>query len=89
MNRADGMTASGALATERRVINPDELPGQAAALLGQGFRIALVAGHEDIEDGAGFGPYTCSPRRCSREHDPTAGSSCTCRSTAGSPGYRR
>lgn len=44
------MTADGTLATVRRVISPDELPGQAAALLDAGFRVALIAGHEDIED---------------------------------------
>jgi Ni,Fe-hydrogenase III large subunit/Ni,Fe-hydrogenase III component G len=32
---------------QRRVVTPEELPGEAAALLGQGFRVALAAGHED------------------------------------------
>jgi len=45
------MTADGVPATERRVISPDELPGQAAALLDSGFRVALVAGHEDTGPG--------------------------------------
>ncbi len=38
---------------ERVVISPAELPGEAAKLLDQGFRVALAAGHEDgdLRDG--------------------------------------
>jgi Ni,Fe-hydrogenase III large subunit/Ni,Fe-hydrogenase III component G len=38
---------------QRHVITPEELPGQAARLLRQGFRVALAAGHEDgdLRDG--------------------------------------
>lgn len=43
--------ATGPSAAERRVIAPRELPGQAAALLGAGFRVALAAGHEDAGPG--------------------------------------
>ncbi|MBC6445904.1 hydrogenase large subunit [Actinokineospora xionganensis] len=32
-----------------RTITPEELPGLAEALLGQGFRVALVAGHDDTD----------------------------------------
>lgn len=33
--------------TSRRTITPGELPGEAEPLLGAGFRLALIAGHED------------------------------------------
>ena len=36
--------------TTRTVITPDELPGQAATLLRDGYRVALVAGHHDTGD---------------------------------------
>jgi Ni,Fe-hydrogenase III large subunit/Ni,Fe-hydrogenase III component G len=33
--------------TDRRAISPAELPGHAESLLGAGFRVALIAGHQD------------------------------------------
>src|SRR5258708_12770496 len=41
------VTAAQLPRAERRVIAPRELPGQAAALLAPGFRVALAAGHDD------------------------------------------
>jgi len=43
-------TASGTFVGHLRTavtIDPAELPGRAAALLDDGFRVALVAGHDD------------------------------------------
>jgi Ni,Fe-hydrogenase III large subunit/Ni,Fe-hydrogenase III component G len=38
----------------RLVITPDELAGHAATLLGRGFRVALIAGHDDTGEGGGL-----------------------------------
>ncbi|MGE3286594.1 MAG: nickel-dependent hydrogenase large subunit [Pseudonocardia sp.] len=40
---------------EERRIPPRELPGSAGALLGDGFRLALVAAHDDTGSGTGTG----------------------------------
>jgi Ni,Fe-hydrogenase III large subunit/Ni,Fe-hydrogenase III component G len=48
---------AGELAGYRRtrlVITPEELPGHAAALLGSGYRVALIAGHDDTSVGGGL-----------------------------------
>ena len=51
--RANPVQAAAIPSAERRVIAPAELSGQAAQLLAAGFRVALVAGHEDAQ---GSGP---------------------------------
>jgi Ni,Fe-hydrogenase III large subunit/Ni,Fe-hydrogenase III component G len=45
MTTADCQPA--ARSTDRRDLSPAELPGQAESLLGAGFRVALIAGHQD------------------------------------------
>ena len=68
-------------------LTPDELPDRAAALLDAGFRVALIAGHDDSGSPHGRagtagrgGRCTCSPP--SRR---TVASSCTSRSTPTGP----
>ncbi len=52
-------TPGGTPGTERAVaeITADELPSQAGWLLEQGFRVALIAGHDDVEAGRLRGVY--------------------------------
>ena len=51
-------------------IRPSELPDRAAALLANGYRLALVAGHDDARPAAACARCTCSPAARPRVRDP-------------------